>query len=337
MRSAALRRHGENINPAYSTVDVGHSTDAARPGGQASGTLRRFAKPAQADRYPTAMGLLKSRFPHAVEFTGIAHEVRGLIILMGVIAAAISIALWQMFFFGLLEDGLEETFDKVAISVSMLFLVMGLYCLIRAIRYEFFRPEDEPIIFDRKNRKIYRLFRETHSGLRGLLKHWPMRAAEYEWDLVDAEHHVEVLQMKNTVTTFHRLFFIVRKSAADPTIIDSFSIGNAIQLTESTVPPLWEYIRQFMEGAGPHFPTDEPLLVPPAPATWWESMGAVGPIGPNYLACWKNQTALMSLYHLLFPLFLPMFLLWGFFNWLSYKTAIAFAWPNEVMYAVLDD
>ena len=42
----------------------------------------------------------------------------------------------------------------------------------------------------------------------------------------------------------------------------------------------------------------------------------------------------MMLFHVMFPLFLPMFLLWGLFNWLSYRTAIPVQWPKEVRDAV---
>jgi hypothetical protein len=38
--------------------------------------------------------------------------------------------------------------------------------------------------------------------------------------------------------------------------------------------------------------------------------------------------------HVLLPLSVPFFLLWGFFNWLSYKTAYAVDWPEEIKQAV---
>ena len=65
--------------------------------------------------------------------------------------------------------------------------------------------------------------------------------------------------------------------------------------------------------------------------TLWESLGAVGPIGPDYVTKWKTESGSMILYHVLFPLFMPMFLLWGFLNWLSYKTAFDVQWPSAVV------
>jgi hypothetical protein len=339
VKTLNLLRHGTNIKPLYSTGGegtswAGSSTDAERPDGQISGIVKRFAKSNPAAAKPTALGLLKTQFPNAVELTGISHDVRGMIFFMGLFTAVISIGLGQMFFFGLLAEDLERTFDKIMLCVSTLFFVAGIYVLVRAIRYEFFRPEDEPVIFDRAHRKVYRLFRETHPGWKGLFKRWPMRAAEYEWDLVDVEHNAILMTTGSTITRLHNLIFIVRKSATDPTIIDSFEVGNSIQLAELTVAPLWEHIRRFMEENGPHIPAGETLITSKAPATLWESMGAVGPIGPEYFLEWKKHRAMMILYHVLFPLFFPMFLLWGLFNWLSYKTAVPVYWPPEVMDAV---
>ena len=339
MNTLNLRRHGENTKPIYlaqgdSPSWAGASTDAERPDGQTSGIVKRYARSVVAADKATALGLLKSQFPSAIELTGISHEVRGLILFMGLITAVAAIGLGQLAFFGLIAEGLEETFDKIALCVSILFFVFGFYVLIRAIRFEFFRPEDEPIIFDRKHRRVYRLFRETHPGWKGLFRPWPMRAAEYEWDLVDVEHNAFLMTTGSTITRLHHLFFIVRRSATDPTIIDSFEVGNTIQLGETTVAPLWEHIRRFMEEQGPHIPAGEALITSKPPATLWESMGAVGPIGPDYFSLWKTQRGTMIFYHILFPFFLPMFLLWGFFNWLSYKTATQIHWPQEVLDAI---
>jgi len=48
--------------------------------------------------------------------------------------------------------------------VVLFFIAFGLNVLIRAIRVEFFRPEDEPVIFDRKHHKVYTLMRVMYPG-----------------------------------------------------------------------------------------------------------------------------------------------------------------------------
>ncbi len=202
--------------------------------------------------------------------------------------------------------------------------------VIKTARLELFCPQDEPVIFDRKHRKVYRLFRETHPGIKGLFKRWPMRACEYEWDLIDVEHNAVLITTGSTVTRRHSLVFIVRRSASDPTIIDSFNIGNPMLLGEQTVAPVWEHIRRFMEEDGSHLPPGEALAPAEGPKTLWQSLGAVGPVGPNYRQWWRDNPGIMVIMHLMFPLFLPLFLFTGFFNWLSNKTAIKVAWPHEV-------
>lgn len=339
MRELLLRRHGESISPTYATTSggaswAGGSTAQERPDGQVSGIVKRFNKEDVASTNVTALGLIKTRYRHAIEYTGIATTVRGLLIFWGVVGGGVSIFFGQLFLLDLVGRGLESTFDQVFSFFSCVFIVVGIYFLLTAIRAEFFRPEDEPIIFDRKHRKVYRLFREVHPGPIGLFKRWSIHAAEYEWDLIDAEHNAVLMTTGASVMRFHSLMFIVRKSATDPTIIDSFPVGSAIQLGELSVATVWEHIRRFMENDGPHLPPGESLNVDKPPRTLWESLAQVGPVGPNYAATWKSWPLVMVFYHLLFPFFVPLFFFWGVFNWLSYKTATPVAWPKEVVNAV---
>ena len=155
--------------------------------------------------------------------------------------------------------------------------------------------------------------------------------------MVDAEHSARIVATGSTVTRYHSLVFIVRRSATDSTIIDSFNIGNSMVLGDKTVPAVWEHIRRYMEENGPALPSGETLVTAELPQSLWESLCAVGPFGAKYFKWWKEQLPFMLLIHVLFPLFVPMFLLWGLFNWLSYHTAIPIAWPQEVEDAVRID
>ena len=138
----------------------------------------------------------------------------------------------------------------------------------------------------------------------------------------------------STVHRHHTLVFLVKRSADDPTIIDSFQVGNSLQVGADSAAPLWEHMRRFMEADGPHIPAGELPIIEKAPTTLWESMGAVGPMGPGYVRNWKNHPVGMVFFHLILPFSLPLFLLWGLFNWLSYKTAIPVRWPKEVLNAI---
>ena len=339
MRPLPLRRHGENVNLSYVTSSgetgaAGSSTDIERLDGEVSGIVKRFKKDEEAAPDVTAIGLIKSSYVNAIEYTGIAAHVRGLVIFFGVFVACGLIGIGQLFLFDIISDGLERIIDQVFAFFSCVIIVFGMYFLLSAVRIEFFRPEDEPIIFDRRHRKVYRLFREVHPGLTGLLKRWPLHAVEYEWDLIDAEHNAVLTNTGSSVMRYHSLIFIVRKSATDPTIIDSFPVGHTVQLGELSVAPVWEHIRRFMEQDGPHLPPGESLNINSAPRTLWESWVEVAPVGPAYARTWKTLPLLMVFHHLTLPLCVPVFFFWGIFNWMSYRTATPIAWPQEVLDAV---
>jgi hypothetical protein len=337
--SVAVLRHGELANSIYAPGGsgeswAGSSTDEDRQDGEVSGIVRRYRKEEQASISVTAINLIKAAHPDAIEYIGISAHVRWLAIFWGFFSLCVLVGLGWMFLDYLISVGFERTFYQFLAFVSCFFILAGFYFLLWGIRAELFRPEDEPIIFDRKHRKVYRLFRVAHPGLKGLFMRWPIRAAEYGWDLIDAEHNAVLITTGSTAIRYHSLVFIVRKSATDPTVIDSFPVGSSVQLGEFSVDPVLEHIRRFMEEEGPHLPPGERVNARMRPETFWQSMVEVAPVGPAYTTGWKNMPAIMVLFHLLSPIFVPIFLLWGFFNWISYKTSVPVYWPSEVNAAV---
>jgi hypothetical protein len=340
MSAPVLARHGENFKPAYVSSSLGgeslagQSTDAERPDGNLSGIVKRYKKKESAAPRPISLQLIKRTFGDAIEYSGVPARLRGLIVFAGLLTLAFGGEAGYVILTDAINVGIRRPGYFFDISVGLLFIAIGCYMMIKAARLELFRPEDEPIIFDRKNRKIYRLFRETHPGIMGTLRHWPMRAAEYEWDLVDVEHNAELFTTGSTVDRRHALLFLVRRSATDPTIIDSFNVGSSFELSEPTLPAVWEHIRRFMEESGPHLPPGETLADEAPPETLWASMGTVGPFGPRYMIWWRENRISMVLFHVLLPITVPMFVIWGFLNWLSYCTAIKAQWPPEVLSAV---
>lgn len=304
---------------------------------QVPGTLKHFSKDESAAAIPTALNLIKSISPHSIEYTGISNEVRGLFVLGGTFATFVGIGTGQMMLSSLLQDGLDDYFYRALFGIIAFFMALSVYCLLRAIRVEFFCPEDEPVVFDRKHRKVYRIFREVRPGVTGLFKRWPLRATSYHWDQIEGTHNATLITTGSTLARYHHLTLLVRGSGVDQPIIDHFEIGNGIQLGELSVAPVWEHIRRFMNEDGPHVPPGESIIATSKPQSLWESMGAVGPIGPGYVTQWKNHMAMMCFYHALFPFFLPMSLMWGVFNWLSFKTATPITWPNELVDTIGDD
>ena len=236
----------------------------------------------------------------------------------------------------LISGGYKHFFILLPAGLMMVgSLAFGLYIFAFAIRLDLYRPSDLPIVFDRLNRKVYRLTREEMPGFKGAFMPWPLMACEYDWDLIDAEHHAEVFSTGGSVHTNHFLIFVVRKSKDDSTIIDSFQVSNPSALNDDLTDRMWEHIRRFMEEGGPHLPSpDEPLADMDPPLSWWESMGAVGPFGSNYFKFWRESPVYTLFMHLIFPAVFPMFFLWGTGNYLSYRTAIPVQWPAEVLAAM---
>ena len=337
MMPVRLFRHGEYVKPHYVPVSgdplsgPGSSTDADRPGGMVSGLVCRYSKAAPASAGPTSFDLIRHVHRHAIEYTAHAPALRGLSLLAGLLGALFGIWVGIHRWFVEMHSVSHNPLDSLALAFPPLLIAFGVLILVWTARLELFCPIDEPIMFDRKRRKVVRLFRETRPGLKGLFQAWPLHAAEYDWDLIDAEYHAATATTGATITRYHNLVLLVRKSAQDPTVIDSFNVGSSAELGEQTVPAVWEHIRRYMEEQGPALQAGETVLSTARPGGLGQSIGVVGPFGANYGRWWKEQLPFMLLIHILFPFFVPFFLLWGFLNWLSYKTALPAAWPEEVL------
>ena len=333
---SSILHHGEYRSPYYKPILgngpswAGRSTDAERPDGQVSGIVRRYKKTERACTETVTMGWVKACHHDAIEYTARGGTgMRGLMMIMGLFGCGISVFAVSMF-----GDSFAWGDWLFGLITTVVFSLVGVVFVLKTFRSELFCLEDEPTIFDRAQRKVYRIFREVQPGFLGLFKPWPVRICAYDWDLLDCEHTATVTGTGSTVTRYHALVFIVRKSAKDPTIIDSFNIGHSYQLGEPTVPAVWEHIRRYMEENGPALPPGETFAPSPRPQTLLQSLSAVGPFGSNYVQWWKDATGQMILGHLLFPVTIPFFLLWGMLNWLSYKTSVRVDWPVEIREAI---
>ena len=340
MKVHRVLRHGERLRPEYLPATgqdegwAGKSTAEERPDGQVTGIVRRFSPKECAASEAVDLGLTRSAHANAMDMSARLTGTAGLASLAGLFSACMG---W---FF--LDRLVLDHWRAPAFGASeMVFLVVGLFLLfisqwifLRPLRLELFRARNEGTLFDRKRRKVYRLFKDARSGLLGLFKPWPVLCCEYDWDLLDAEHNANLVTSGSTVSRQHHLVFIVRRSADDPTIIDSFNVGNALILGETTVAPLYEHIRRYMEEGGPAFAggvTREPA---PEEQNFLEQVGFHKPYVREYLRWWGKNLPFMLLFHALFPITVPLALIFAFFNWLARRTAIELEWPKEVLDAI---
>lgn len=328
--------HGQHVRPAYEGGAAGHSNSKDRSDAAVHGTLARYGKRQAASANAQAFGWIKATYPNAIEYAGQKQALEG-----GIMISTFMFAPGGGAGVGMMLFALSISMTWI-LSIGMILGVVGATCftywiILFPLRHVWRTPRDLPIIFDRAHRKVYRMVQQAQPGLGGLIKPWPVKAVCYEWDLVDAEHHSELIGSANMARRVHRLLFVVRRSADDPTIIDSFEVGNGLAQGEEMVAPMFEHIRRFMEEGGPHLPSpDEPLdeRAQDLPS-WWQACGRAGPWGSRYLWWWKEQKVMSVMHHLLFGC--TLFMYWAVwfkgshFEWWHWLGGFGFAWISLSM------
>jgi len=295
-----LHLHGRHVRAEYTEGAWGGSTEEERAGGNQIGTFKRFKKTERASNHLQALGWIKATYENAIEYSGMKQQLEGMIMVGAFFGLMIGGGMLVAFTWMLLDFS-DWWFGYLLFIPALLAAsVFTAWITLMPLRRVWRTPRDLPVIFDRRHRKVYRMVQDVQPGLKGLFKPWPVKACEYEWDLVDAEHDIQLMASTATAMRLHRLVFVVRKSANDPTIIDHFEIGNAMTQSEELIAPMWEHIRRFMEENGPYLPhPSEPLdSREEDKPTWWQACGRAGPFGSRYLWWWKEHPMLtLFLYH----------------------------------------
>lgn len=298
------------------------------------GVLQRFERNISASPNTTSLGMIIHVHPESIEFSARIRGLSGMIMVLAIIVAAIGF--WSAN--SVLSFEMKKTSLTLVSLIAYPFVIgvssYSIYFLIKCMRIELFRPKDEPTIFDRRNRKIYRIYREIDPGALGIFKRWPLKMVEHDWHLTYAEHHAITNANTASISRMHSLIFKVQKSVSDATIIDSFGIGSSIQMGEMTVPAVWEHIRRFMEENGPHLPPGEAIEDRLEPHTLLECMAATGPYGTNFRRWWCDHTAMMVVGLMFFPITFPIMTFLGLFSWLAIKTARPVVWSPHVLNAI---
>lgn len=187
-----------------------------------SGIVARFKKSESAGEFSTSLGLIKKIYENSIEYTGVAKGTRGWVMFLGLLGGATFVCIGGWGVIEFFDAGIHGILDIVFFSVAVCTVIGALYIAINSVRLELFRPFDEPIIFDRKNKKVYRIFRKTYGGWHGLFMRWPLKFAQHDWDLIDAEHQAVISTNGSTITRYHALMFLVRESCEDSSLVASF-------------------------------------------------------------------------------------------------------------------
>ena len=300
----------------------------------ASGIMFKYQKKHSASEVGIAFNIIKKKYLNAIEYRGVINVSRGILTLLALICLVMMTSAVHI----LLPIGGKRGFSLFDFVMDSCFVLamaaFTVYFVVKCVRMELFRPEDEPVIFDRANRSVYRIFREIQPGWRGLFKPWPVRIKQYNWDLVNAEHHAAINANAATISRIHTLVFVVRASSTNPGIVDGFTLGNSLQMGETTVSAMYEHIRRFMEEGGAHLPSGETLAENITSTSLIDCMVRMGPYGKTLKFWWEHLPVLTILGFIFFPLIFPLLTLLGLFSWLSYATAKPVRWPESVLTAV---
>jgi hypothetical protein len=177
--------------------------------------------------------------------------------------------------FGLPITSLSHFFAVALVLPISVITVASLFTAIRAFRIDLLTPMDNPLVFNRKTRKVYRVMPDIpeRQGLNpvALVRHWlntfrpwPMQVIEYDWDCLEAEYFSETALAGNVVRTNHHLMFYVKAAPDSDRVRGCFDIAPPMLLREDGAMMFWEHIRRFMQENGPPLPPGEkPAPKPP--------------------------------------------------------------------------
>jgi len=167
-------------------------------------------------------------------------------------------------------------FFAVAVALPLLVAMVGsVFMAIRFFRIDLLPPTDNPLILNRKTRKVYRVMPDIpeRQGLSpaALVRHWlntfrswPMQVIEYDWDCLEAEYFSETVLAGNVVRTNHHLMFYVKAAPDSDRVLGCFDIVPPLLIREDGAMMFWEHIRRFMQENGPPLPPGErPAPKPP--------------------------------------------------------------------------
>lgn len=296
-------------------------------------TSRHFPKHASASPHPRSFGFVKATYADAIEFTAYPPQHHGLLVTVGLFGSGICALFGWWAIDALLDPAQAHGVDPWLVLPFALFSLGAICLLLFVARQEWFRPEDQPTLFDRRHRKVHRLTRRVPDGLSGLFRPWPLRCISHDWDGLDATHLSALVIVGSTVTRQHHLIFQAQgpgqlgtHTPTSLTPTDEFTVGHHLVLRHAHVAPLWEHIRRFMDEEGPHLSPGDALADPRRPRSWWQSLQA---ILPN-----QDDKVLTRVLVALAPLSVPVYLIWGTANWLGHRTARPVRWPTAIEAAV---
>lgn len=162
----------------------------------------KYDKTTRVSDTPTDFGLVRCGNQDAICYKSVADSpMRGAAMIPGL--GLLILGCWGAY--NCLFNLPDKELVLVGYIVAFIALTAGVLGFTWVSRQVLFQIIDQPIIFDRKNRKVYRIFSDMAPGIKGLLQPWPICACEYDWDLTTATHSSSIRASTATVSRSHSL------------------------------------------------------------------------------------------------------------------------------------
>lgn len=277
-------------------------------------------------------GEVSAVYPHAIEVPGFLFgTAKGMLTFAGLSALAASMFGWFMGFLALSAGkdtawfaALFSSFGLIALGIATTFLRMDL-----------FGYRDEPVLFNRKTRKVH-LFRRRANMLKPWAA-WPLVIDTYDWDCILGEVHGGFQMAGGSLPAMR--YRLLAAAYDGPTgrgrkvkLIDRFVIG-AEMPSQTYCIARWEHIRRYMEEGGPALQAGEPLLKRTFSHRDALARGGLWALETGFYDGFKDKPGPKIAGTLLTVLLSPVFVFFGAFRWLAEITSKEPWWPEGILEA----
>lgn len=216
---------------------------------------RVLSRDRTACEHPHANGLINAVYLNAIEICGNLGSVKGLGVLFGSMALAAVVAMVIAMKMVLTPDMTHPNPQMHVIQVEdaifafFIFLVALLAAVGAAIflRRDIFTYRDEPILFNRRTRKVH-FFRRRINMMRPFSP-WPVVVDTYDWDCIRGEVNGGVALIGSVAMMRYWLYLAVSDRPNNGRVIDRFVVGMAFR-EQVLLAAIWEHIRRYMEEDG---------------------------------------------------------------------------------------
>ncbi|MDW5419257.1 DUF6708 domain-containing protein, partial [Iodobacter sp. CM08] len=248
---------------------------------------------------------VRNVYKQVIEFGNTTNYQRGLLMLFSLMSffGFFPVMVYAAYAFTWFFSGAGAVLFFMAL-VMFAFSLFGVFATFHGgvyfLRADMFSLKNDSLFFDRKNKKVYRVFRNIPALIdyvrnsfkkRNPFYAWPTVIVEYDWDSLIFVYVSKVVMLGQLPSTVHTLGVGIKdpdfaqkqvaksdhdkawdqmlKHEAIPDFVDFFTIGNPLVMSEYSVQALWAYLHAYMEENGPALPVGE-TLAEAAPNSWWQ-------------------------------------------------------------------